>query len=85
MRLNDNPGLVRWLTACRVDIAHRHGWNEATINAWVEANFEEGLRRFNEALNDHGNGQSADETDDNGRTALEHAMAVTKIWAQSVS
>ena len=70
-----HEGFVRYLVACRHDIAHLNGTSDQDASDWAVANLTEATTILNNAL------QTPPEwIDDGGIT--EHAFLEVKKWAQ---
>jgi hypothetical protein len=84
MTMNDTEGMIRWLTACRHDVAHLNGISDAETKAWAAANLAEGMTRFNDTLQARSEMGAADDPHpSDGKTPMEAALAAVKAWAQA--
>jgi uncharacterized protein YcbX len=70
--------MVRYLTACRHDVAHLNGASPQDIASWVTAHEAEATTLYNETFRAR---LATDEADD-GLDSAEAALVAVKKWAQ---
>jgi hypothetical protein len=68
----DQENLLRFLIACRHDVAHKRGWTDTDNETWAREHLAEAVDRYVGVYR---------ETDD--ETASEKALAAVKAWAQA--
>ena len=70
----DQENLLRFLIACRHDVAHLRGWTAADNETWAREHLTEGVDRYL--------GVYREVAAQDGEGAAETALAAIKTWAQ---